>query len=196
MHREQVRVLELVRIEEALPGGVRGGRGRPLADCAALARAFVAKAECNLPTARAVVERLGSDPALRRLCGWELGGAVPGDATFSRAFAEFAASDLPGQLRKALLERELEDRLAGHVARVSTAIPAREQSEPKRKQADPGAERAAGARRSRRRLRRKARRERRSDGSRRDVRRPRRERARSRPGRRPGSRAAWSCSRR
>ena len=126
LHRKLVRVLELVRIEEALPGGARGGRGRPLADRAALARAFVAKAVCNLPTTRALVERLRSDPALRRICGWELRGAVPSEATFSRAFAAFAASDLPGRLHKALLERELDGHLAGHVARDSTAIPARE----------------------------------------------------------------------
>ena len=103
LHRKLVSVQELVRIEEALPGGVRGGRGRPLADRAALARVFVAKAVFNLPTTRALVERLGSDPALRRICGWDLRGAVPSEATFSRAFAAFAASDLPGQLHKAQL---------------------------------------------------------------------------------------------
>ena len=145
MHRKLVSVQELVRNEEALPGGVRGGRGRPLADRAALARAFVAKAVFDLPTTRALVERLRSDPALCRICGWDLRGAVPGEATFSRAFAAFAASDLPGQLHKALLERELEGHLAGHVARDSTAIPAREKPEPKRKQAAPDPALAAEA---------------------------------------------------
>ena len=38
-------------------------------------------------------QRLRTEPTLR---GWEAAGGVPSEATFSRAFAEFAASDLPG----------------------------------------------------------------------------------------------------
>ena len=90
-----VRVLELVRVEEWLPYS-RGWRGRPLKDRAALARAFLAKAVLDVPTTRALVERLRTEGLLRRLCGWEAAGGVPSEATFSRAFAKFAASDLPG----------------------------------------------------------------------------------------------------
>ena len=60
-----------------------------------------------------------------------MAGAVPSEATFSRAFAEFAASDLPGRLHEALLDRTLEGHLAGHVSRDSTAIPGRESPAPK-----------------------------------------------------------------
>ncbi|MCY4675106.1 MAG: transposase [Bacteroidetes bacterium] len=35
-----------------------------------MARAFLAKAVLNLPTTRALVDRLQSNPTLRRLCGW------------------------------------------------------------------------------------------------------------------------------
>ena len=80
-------------------------------------------------TTRALVERLRTEPTLRRLCGWEAAGGVPSEpseATFSRAFAEFAASDLPGRLHEALLDRTLKGHLAGHVSRDSTAIPGRE----------------------------------------------------------------------
>ena len=56
---------------------------------------------------------------------------MPSEATFSRAFAEFAASDLPGRLHEALLDRTLEGHLAGHVSRDSTAIPGRESPAPK-----------------------------------------------------------------
>ena len=42
-YQRLVRVLELMRVEESLPYS-RGGRGRPLEDRAALARAFLAKA--------------------------------------------------------------------------------------------------------------------------------------------------------
>ena len=125
-----VRVLELVRVEEWLPYS-GGWRGRPLKDRGALARAFLAKAVLDVPTTRALVERLRTEPTLRRLCGWEAAGGVPSEATFSRAFAEFAASDLPGRLHEALLDRTLEGHLVGHVSRDSTAIPGRESPAPK-----------------------------------------------------------------
>ena len=71
------------------------------------------------------------EPTLRRLCGWEGAGWVPSEATFSRAFAELAASDLPGRLHEALLDRTLEGHLAGHLSRDSTAIAGRESPVPK-----------------------------------------------------------------
>ena len=117
-------------MEEWLPYS-RGWRGRPLKDRAALARAFLAKAVLDVPTTRGLVERLRTEGLLRRLCGWEAAGGVPSEATFSRAFAEFAASDLPGRLHEALLDRTLEGHLAGHVSRDSTAIPGRESPTPK-----------------------------------------------------------------
>ena len=84
-----------------------------------------------MPTTRALVERLRMEPTLRRLCGWEAAGGVPSEATFSRAFGEFAASDLPGRLHEALLDRPLQDHLAGHLSRDSTAIAGRESPAPK-----------------------------------------------------------------
>ena len=95
-----------VRVEESLPYS-GGWRGRPLKDRAALALAFLAKAVLDVPTTRGLVERLRTEGLLRRLCGWEAAGAVPREATFSLAFAEFAASDLPGRLHEALLDRTL-----------------------------------------------------------------------------------------
>ena len=53
-----------MRVEEWLPYS-RGWRGRPLKDRGALARAFLAKAVLDVPTTRALVERLRTDP--RRL---------------------------------------------------------------------------------------------------------------------------------
>ena len=154
-YKQLVEVLELVRVEQLLPGKP-GGPGRPLDDRAALGRAFLAKAVFDMPTTRALVERLQSDASLRRLCGWEAARAVPSEATFSRAFAEFATSELPGRLHTALIERTLAGHLAGHVSRDSTALPAREQparkpkkSKQKRKRGRPrkGAERPKEPRR-------------------------------------------------
>ena len=69
-----VAVLELVRVEALLPY-FRGQVGRPEEDRAALARAFIAKAVFDIPTTRALIERLEVDGRLWRLCGWS--GAGP-----------------------------------------------------------------------------------------------------------------------
>ena len=66
----------------------------------ALARAFLAKAVFDLPTTRDLIERLEVDSKLRRLCGWSSVRAVPSEATFSRAFAEFALRSLPVRLHE------------------------------------------------------------------------------------------------
>ena len=127
-----VRVLELVRVEEWLPYN-RGWRGRPLKDRAALARAFLAKAVLDVPTTRGLVERLRTEPTLRRLCGWEAAGGVPSEATFSRAFAEFAASDLPGRLHEALLDRTLNWRATSRGTRPPSRDENRRRPSPQRR---------------------------------------------------------------
>ena len=82
-----VAVLELVRVEALLPY-FRGQVGRPEEDRAALARAFIAKAVFDIPTTRALIERLEVDGRLCRLCGWSGAGRLPSEATFSRAFPD------------------------------------------------------------------------------------------------------------
>ena len=62
---------------------LRGLPGRPQADRAALARAFIAKTVFTISTTRALIERLAIDGPLRRLCGWSQGTALPSEATFS-----------------------------------------------------------------------------------------------------------------
>ena len=84
---------ELVRVEALLPY-FRGQVGRPEEDRAALARAFIAKAVFDIPTTRGLIERLEVDGRLWRLCGWSGAGRLPSEATFSRAFSEFAESRL------------------------------------------------------------------------------------------------------
>ena len=97
-----VAVLELVRVEALLPH-FRGQVGRPEEDRAALARAFIAKAVFDVPTTRALIERLEVDGRLRRLCGWSGAGRLPSEATFSRAFSEFAESGLASRLHETLI---------------------------------------------------------------------------------------------
>ena len=128
-----ITVLELVRVEQHLPC-CRTLRGRPQQDRAALARAFIAKAVFQIDTTRALRERLANDRALRRLCGWESIRALPSEATFSRAFAEFAEGALPSRLHEALITDTMQDQLVGHVSRDATAIEGREKATPKPQQ--------------------------------------------------------------
>ena len=119
-------VLDTLGLAAYVPSPPRHGRGRKPEDRRALARAFVAKAVLGLPTTAAVIERLAIDKSLRRICGWESAREVPSEATFSRAFAEFAASELPDRMHEALVKRSLADRIVGCVARDATEIDARE----------------------------------------------------------------------
>lgn len=118
-------VMALVPLDRLL-SAQRASTGRPAKDRAALATAFVAKAILNLPTTRDLLSRLRVDEALRGLCGWSSVYAVPHESKFSRAFAEFAVSELAQQLHEAVIATTQKERLIGHIARDSTAIPARE----------------------------------------------------------------------
>jgi hypothetical protein len=120
-----VAVMALVPLERILSAR-RAGTGRPARDRAALATAFLAKAILNLPTTRDLISRLCVDEPLRRFCGWPRLSALPHESKFSRAFAEFAQTELPQQLHAAVIATTQQDRLIGHIARDSTAIPARE----------------------------------------------------------------------
>lgn len=112
------------------------GRGRPPDDRPAIARSFVAKAVLTIPTTSALIERLQIDRALRRICGWERRSDVPSEATFSRAFAEFAAQGLPERVHEQLVRRHLQDHIVGHISRDATEIEAREKP-PRRSSDDP-----------------------------------------------------------
>lgn len=118
-------VMTLVPLGRLLSGN-RARTGRPPKDRTAIATAFVAKSILNLSKTRDLIERLRVDEALRRFCGWRSPQAVPHESKFSRAFAEFAATQLPQQLHAAMIEATQGERLIGHIARDSTAIPARE----------------------------------------------------------------------
>ena len=123
--QQLVQTLEVIRVEHQIPRHFRAP-GRPPKDRAALARAFVAKAVYDMPTTRLLLDRLDTDVALRRICGWERRSEVPSESVFSRAFAEFAATQLAQRTHEALIRETHQDRLVGHLSRDSTAIEARE----------------------------------------------------------------------
>ena len=135
-HQQLVCVLGLARIEALLPN-VDGLPGRPASERAALARAFVAKAVFNFPATVLLIGMLAADKTPRRPRGWQRVSEVPGEATFSRAFAGFAASALPSRLHEALIKESHADRLVGHISRDSTAIEAREKPAAKAEQPAP-----------------------------------------------------------
>ncbi len=101
--------------------------GRPLRHCTRLC----CQAVYNLPTTEILLDQLKSDIRLRRLCGWERQQEIPSRATFSRAFTEFAETQLAERVHSALIETHLGDQLIGHISRDSTAILAREKPEKK-----------------------------------------------------------------
>lgn len=134
--RELIAILELCRIEDYVPEPW-WSRGRKPANRQILARAFVARMVYNLPETRQLLEQLKSAPNLRRICGWERRQDVPSEATFSRAFAEFAASQLPQRVHAALIAQYESPRLVGHLSRDSTDIVAREKPAPREKKTTP-----------------------------------------------------------
>ena len=140
--QQLVETLEVIRIERWIPPRFRVP-GRPPKDRAAVARAFVAKAVYDLPTTRMLLDRLDTDAALRRLCGWERRSAVPSESVFSRAFAEFAHTQLPQRVHEALIRETHRDRLVGHLSRDATVIEAREKPAAK-EQAPPPPKRKRG----------------------------------------------------
>jgi len=125
-----IRALEFTQIELAVyrdRGYAQGrGVGQPEDDRCALACAFLAKAVLDLKTTRALIDRLQADSKLRRLCGFDLRFALPSEATFSRAFEEFATSELMQRVHASMIKATLGEQLIGHISRDSTAIEARE----------------------------------------------------------------------
>ena len=130
--QQLVHTLEIIRVEDHLPRRFNVP-GRPAKDRAAIARAFVAKAVYDMPTTRVLLDRLATDVSLRRICGWERKSAVPSESVFSRAFADFADTQLTPRVHEALISKTHEDRLVGHLSRDSTAIEAREKPAKKEK---------------------------------------------------------------
>ena len=124
--QQLVAILEMTRVERAVFKLYTSWLGRPRADRAALARAFVAKSVFNMTTTRVLIDRLKSDISLRRICGWERRSEIPDESTFSRAFAEFAKSELPKIAHDVLISKIYENQLVMHVSRDSTSICGRE----------------------------------------------------------------------
>jgi Transposase DDE domain/Transposase domain (DUF772) len=119
-----IAVCAMVPIAKFLPSG--RWNGRPSKDRQSIARAFLAKSVYGFVHTRQLLEALANDATLRRLCGWTHASQVPHESTFSRAFAEFANSQLATVAHEALVRSTFSGQLIGHISRDSSAIETRE----------------------------------------------------------------------
>jgi IS5 family transposase len=122
IQKDLVMTLEVIEIEKYVSSPLYHWMGRTPEDRRPIARAFVAKAVYDLPTTRMLVDMLHTMPNLRMICGFVRKSDIPSESTFSRAFAEFASSDLGRKAHDALVKEHLSDGLTGHIARDATAI--------------------------------------------------------------------------
>jgi len=139
-HREFVAACEICNPRAHLAAYRWVGNGCPPKDRLALCKAFIAKAVWDFPTTSALIDAVRHRPTLRRLCGWETLGEVPGESTFSRAFADFAEDQLPQRIHDAMIQARYGDKIAGHISRDATAIHAREKGAKKQPKPMPVAE--------------------------------------------------------
>ncbi|OGV37760.1 MAG: hypothetical protein A2020_11465 [Lentisphaerae bacterium GWF2_45_14] len=124
-----LRIVELVQPGRFINAALRWcGLGRPMANRESLLRAFFLKAVYDLLTTKVLIENLETNPNLRRLCGWEYRSHVPSEATFSRAFKEFAKQKLLDVIHGAVVTEKFEDKIVEHSSMGSTAIIGREKS--------------------------------------------------------------------
>ena len=136
-HERLVTIIELSNIVafiNKIYNGYTGGR--PCDDRVEIAIAFLAKHVFNLPTTRALIDRLHYDVILRRLCGWERKNHIPSESKFSRVFKEFSKMDIMEKLFESVVAKYHKDRIIGHVRRDSTEIDAREKAAKKSKSVD------------------------------------------------------------
>jgi len=131
--RRLVEILEVVQIERFVGTWRTGLVGRPLNDRRPIARAFVVKAVLGLTSTRGLLQVLAGSPMLRKVCGWSHLHDVPGESTFSRAFGEFAETDLCQRIHESLIKEVFDEHLVGHVCRDSTAVEAPERPPARKK---------------------------------------------------------------
>ena len=121
--RQLVNILELLQIEKFVGRPAQRFGRKPWER---QARAFVGKAVYNQPHTRATIEAWRAAPVFRRLCGFVSRADVPSEATFSRAFAEFAEIGLGDRVHEALVGQWVSPELVGDISRDATAIEGRE----------------------------------------------------------------------
>ena len=123
--------LDLAPITSRLTYSCRGPHGYSLES---LLRALIAAKVEQIPTTAALVRRLKSDPVFRYICGFDIIGPVPSEATFSRLLKMLTKT---GLLKEQFNELVRETEKAGIIdgtslAIDSTKIEAYEKAKPKK----------------------------------------------------------------
>ena len=131
--RQFVQVVALLPLGRLIHRYDWSGWGRPPHERIWMLHGFIAKAVYQFPTTEALLEALGARSTLRRLCGWESPADLPHPSTFSRAFAQFAADELPQQILQGMVQTHCGPKLVGHISRDATAIEGHERPVPKTK---------------------------------------------------------------
>lgn len=122
-----VRIVELCNLTAFMTQFQWKENGRKPHSRLSLAKAFIAKSVWNLTTTESLIDFLRASASLRRLCGWETVKSLPDRSTFSRAFEQFAQSELPQRIHAHLIQTQFgSDEVIGHVSIDSTAIVGRE----------------------------------------------------------------------
>lgn len=126
LDRQFMAVLAMAELERFGAEFAWLGNGRPPTERLWLMHAFVGKAVYQFPTTSALIHALRSQPTLRKLCGFAHAGEVPSEATFSRAFEQFAVGQLGQRVHEFIILTHAKDKLVGHLSRDATAIEAPE----------------------------------------------------------------------
>jgi hypothetical protein len=124
--REFIQIVTLLDLPSHIKAYRWRGFGRRRKSRLAMAKAFVAKSVFKIETTDMLIAFLKGSKNIRRLCGWETASQVPSPPTFSRAFSEFAAGELPQSVHETMIKKHCGQKLAGHISRDSTAIESRE----------------------------------------------------------------------
>jgi len=127
IHKKLISVLELVRIEEFIKCS-RFLQGRPPKDRACIAKAYIAKIIFKFPHTKQLIQQLKIDNQLKEICGWNLNEKIPSESKFSRAFKEFARTNIAEKAHQVLIKGVYKDRIAGNVVKDSTPIATREKA--------------------------------------------------------------------
>ena len=103
--QEFLRIIELVKPARFITGSLSWcGLGRCMKSREKMFRAFVLKSVYDLPTTKVLIENFKGNATWRQLCGWEYSSQVPSEATFSRAFSEFAKLNLLGKMHGTVVD--------------------------------------------------------------------------------------------
>lgn len=126
--QELVRAFELMAplMSKVLGSSDYAGIGCPMKSRHNIFRAYIAKSIMCFHTTGMLIEQLRGNTTLRYLCGWDGRNEVPSEATFSRAFAEFTASNAVARLQSLLVKDSHQEKIVGHCSKDSTAVHARE----------------------------------------------------------------------